>query len=226
VDIGKCNNGVLGLVHATCGLGFANITKTFAEIAAFMEQNVNEVLLMPTELNFETGGAFTLREMEAAMPMSFRKLLYQHPNDTTPWPTLGGLIHTNQRILFFHYNGERCSNSSSMANNNNNCPNGFMDWFDYAAESAFSFADTSALNDTKSACNVTRGITSTSFYGVNIFTRIANPAACAVLNTAEFLRQHIAACANSTQRNVNLILIDCWEIGGALTVVHEYNNRL
>jgi hypothetical protein len=45
----------------------------------------------------------------------------------------------------------------------NNCPYGFMEWFDYAAESAFSFANTSALNDTKSACNVTRGIiTSTS----------------------------------------------------------------
>jgi hypothetical protein len=84
---------------------------------------------------------------------------------------------------------ERCV--SFMANNN--CPYGFMDWFDYAAESAFSFANTSALNDTKSACNVTRGIiTSTSFYGVNIFTSIANPAACAVLKEAEFVRRHIA----------------------------------
>lgn len=220
VDIGICN-GVLGLVHSTCVLGFANLTTTFAEIAAFMEKNVNEVLLMPTELNFDTGGAFSLLQMAALMPMRFRKLLYQHPNVTTPWPTLGELIDANQRILFFHYNGERCNSTSSTT-----CPFGFMNWFDYAAESEFSFANTSALNNKESACNVTRGRSSTSFYGVNIFPRIANVQACVVLNDAEFLRTHIAACANITRRDVNLILIDCWEIGGALAVVQEYNDAL
>lgn len=222
VDIGICN-GVLGLVHSTCFLGFdANLTNTFQEIADFLEQHENEVLLMPTQLDFGTGGEFSLLEMEAVMPVSFRNLLYEYPtnnDERPPWPTLRELIVANQRILFFHYNGERCNSSIT-------CPYGFMDWFDYAAESDFSLADVDALLDKDNACRITRGETSTSFYGVNDFTSLANPKACGVLNSGEFLRNHIVSCANVTQRDVNLVFVDCWDVGDVLEVVHEYNQGL
>jgi hypothetical protein len=101
-----------------------------------------------------------------------------------------------------------------------------MDWFDHAAKSAFFFASTSALNDKARACNVTRGITSTSFYGVNILTRTANAADCSLLNDVAFLRSHLAVCSDIVHRDVNLILVDCWEIGGALAVVQELNDAI
>jgi hypothetical protein len=194
VDIGLCNNGMLGLVHSSCYLGFANLTTTLQEIADFLLQHQREVLLMPTQLDFDTGGDFSLRQLEAVMPESFRNLLYEHPKDGRPWPLLRELIDSNQRILFFHYNGKRCDVSSM-----NNCPYGFMDWFDYAAESEFSLPDINALQDKDNACRITRGDpNSTSFYGINVFTSLPDPNVCAALNNAEFLRHHMEACSNIT----------------------------
>jgi hypothetical protein len=252
VDIGICGSGnIIGLVHSSCFLGFGNLTTTFTEIASFLADNVNEVLIMPTQLDFGTGGAFTLSELAAAMPRSFRELLYEHhpqkknnntnttnENDDnnnnnmtttttiTPWPTLRELIASNQRILFFHYNGERCDNDDDT------CPYGFMNWFDYAAESEYSFTDIDALLDKDQACRVTRGgepsTSSLSFYGVNVFTRFPNPDHCAILHHADFLRNHLTRCAAVAQRDngVNVLLVDCWNVGDVVTVVHEYNQAL
>jgi hypothetical protein len=254
VDIGICRGNVIGLVHSSCFLGFGNLTTTFAEIALFMEENVNEVLIMPTQLDFNTGGEFTLLELAAIMPQSFRELLYEHhpqkknnnntTNDTdtntsyvttttiTPsWPTLRELIESNQRILFFHYNGERCDDDDdSSSSSSTTCPYGFMNWFDYATESEYSFPDIDALLNKDEACRVTRGEPSTSsFYGVNVFTSFPNPVTCAVLNNADFLRNHLTWCANVTQRDdnnngVNVLLVDCWNVGEVVPVVHEYND--
>jgi hypothetical protein len=253
VDIGICRGrgNVIGLVHSSCFLGFGNLTTTFAEIASFLADNVNEVLIMPTQLDFGTGGEFTLSELAATMPRSFRDLLYEHHpkkkknNNTntnttnedddnnnvtttttiTPWPTLRELIASNQRILFFHYNGERCDD-----NDDDTCPYGFMNWFDYAAESEYSFADIDALLDKDQACRVTRGepLTSVSFYGVNVFTRFPNPDHCAILHSADFLRNHLTRCAAVAQRDngVNVLLVDCWNVGDVVLVVHEYNQAL
>lgn len=217
VDIGVCN-GALQLVHSFCQLGFSSILESFGEIVAFLRDNPREIVLMPTQLDFGTGGSFSLLELEAALPEEFLDLLYQYPGDG-PWPTLQELIDANQRILFFHYNGEECTSTNS-------CPFGFMNWFDYAAESTFSFVDTAALDDKASACRVTRGVDSTAFYGVNVFTSITTAAACAVLNDAEFLRNHLTTCADITQRQVNVVLVDCWDTGDVLSVVHELNEAL
>lgn len=214
VDIGICD-GELRLVHSFCLLGYSSIDNSFREIATFLQENKREVLLMPTQLDFGTGGEFSLLDLEIAMPTEFTDLLYQYPGDV-PWPTLQELIDADQRILFFHYNGERCSSST-------NCPYGFMNWFDYAVESEFSFANAVALDDKANACRITRGDTLTGFYGVNVFTSIANEAECTILNEADFLRDHLAACAEITQRQVNLVLVDCWDNGDVLGVVHEFN---
>jgi hypothetical protein len=258
VDIGICRGNVIGLVHSSCFLGFGNLTTTFAEIASFLADNVNEVLIMPTQLDFGTGGEFTLSELAAIMPQSFRELLYEHhpkkkknnntnnENDNnnvttttatiTPWPTLRELIASNQRILFFHYNGERCDDndddSSSSSLSTTTCPYGFMNWFDYAAESEYSFADIDSLLDKDQACRVTRGgepsTSSASFYGVNVFTRFPNPDHCAILHSADFLWNHLTRCAAVAQRDngVNVLLVDCWNVGDVVLVVHEYNQAL
>jgi hypothetical protein len=162
------------------------------------------------------------------MPWAFRQLLYQHDDvSTTPWPTLGELIESNKRILFFHYNGERCDTTAAT------CPNGLMNWFDYAAESEYSFATIEALQDHETACRVTRGDTTSSLsssnhvlYGVNVFTNVPSPENCAAVNAAAFLRSHLTNCATIARRSmVNVLLVDCWNVGDVLSVVYEYNTN-
>jgi hypothetical protein len=231
VDIGKCD-GVVRLVHGFCALGFRDILETLTNIVTFLETNVNEVIILPIQINNDTGGIVTLQEIDMVLQQvpGMKELMYNHPVPTgttarIPWPTLRELIASNTRILFFVYNGERCYGSSATVS----CPTGIHDWFQYAGESEFQFTTTSQFMDDKAyACAITRGATGLlDFYGVNVFLTIPSSSACEILNTQENLVSHLSACTNVTgQAVVNLLIVDCWDIGDVLTVVSTYNANL
>lgn len=233
IDIGMCPvNGELrlSLVHGVCFVGISDPLEVFAGINDFLQQNPNEVIIMPTQINDNTGGTVQLSDIYSVMErvvdssgVSMADRLYAHPGTTAPWPTLGELIDLDKRILFFIYNGEQtCQNSA--------CPVGFHDWFAYAMETRFEFEDAATiLNDPEDACVVTRGGSSStrSFFGVNVFTRIANDEASAQLNDAAFLRQHIETCSIvNNGKDPNLILVDFWSIGDVIQVAREYNENI
>jgi hypothetical protein len=223
VDIGKCNNEIR-LVHGFCGLGSRDPIEALSNIVSFVQANPNEVILMPTQIDYSTGGTVTLNEIDSMMQQvpGLKDLMYNHGNTDTPWPTLGELIQNNTRILFFHYDGERCFGAEAVT-----CPYGFHDWFEFAGESQFVFYDTSQLDDKAYACQITRGGGGfLDFYGVNVFTLLPSNASCVTLNTKENLANHIQACSNLTGRVVNLLVVDCWDVGDVLAVVQEINESL
>ena len=220
-DLGKCGDE-LTLVHGFCGIqSNRSPQQMMANIVSFLQDNPNEVLLVPTQINQDTGGAISFDEIDAlfrSVP-GWSELLYHHPSSTTPWPTLRELIAQKTRILFFHYNGPRCLE---------NCPTGLMDWFYYAEESDFGFVDLAELKNTANACRVTRGQDGIgAFYGVNVFTEIANTGdSCETTNEFQFLSNHLKQCATLQQRAVNLVLVDCWARGDVLEVVRAHNMEL
>lgn len=224
-DLGKCDD-TLTLVHGFCGIqSNRSPQQMMASIVAFLDDNPNEVLLVPTQINPDTGGPITLDEIDTlfrSVP-GWSELLYHHPSLETPWPTLRTLIDQDTRLLFFHYNGPRC-----MENNNTTCSHtGLMDWFVYAQESDFGFVDVLEVDDKANACRATRGPATAAFYGVNVFTEIANTGnSCDILNDFAYLSNHLKQCATLTQQAVNLVLVDCWDRGDVLEVVRTHNLAL
>ncbi|GAX25139.1 hypothetical protein FisN_10Lh344 [Fistulifera solaris] len=232
IDIGLCQvDGVLklSLVHGVCFVGTSDPFVVFAGINNFLQQNPNEVIIIPTQIADDLGGTVQLTEIYSIMEqvvndagISMADRLYAHPGPTTPWPTLGELIDLDKRILFFIYNGQQTCESG--------CPVGFHDWFAYAMETRFEFDDAAAiLSNPEDACVVTRGGTSStrSFFGVNVFTRVANSEASTELNDAAFLRQHIETCSTvNGGKDPNLLLVDFWNVGGVIQVAQEYNAQL
>lgn len=232
LDIGKCNiNGQpsLALVHSKCFLGFADPVEVFREINQFLMDNPDEVILMPCQINNDTGGTVLLGEIYAAMQQAFDSggtamsdRLYAHPGVNSPWPTLAQLIDMDKRILFFHYNGENCATLGG------DCPRGFHDWFTYAAETRFAFRSVRNFRrNPESACTITRGGGGTrDFFGINVFMQVPSRKASRRLNSRNFLADHIRTCAAQNGLTPNAILIDFWEEGDVLAVVHEHNSAL
>lgn len=220
-DIGKCDG--VRLVHGACGLGTRDPVEVFTNIQSFLQDNPNEVLLMPVQIDDGLrGGAVTLQEIYAVMQQvpGFTDLLYQHTGRGTPWPTLRQLIAEDTRILFFHYNGENCEGNDA-------CPAGFHDWFVYAAETQFEFNTVADLQNTTNSCEITRGSSGErDFFGVNLFTRLPSDAACELLNAASFATNHLLACSNLNDLRPASVLVDCWDVGGILQAVDRYNVQL
>lgn len=122
----------------------------------------------------------------------------------------------------FHYNGETdCSGAK--------CPPGFHYWFDYAAETEFSFQDIDDLRDTERSCAITRGAGSTfDFVAVNAFTTPASKSDSETINTKEFLTERIDNCTlhHQPNLNVNLVTVDFWSIGELPALVQQRNKEL
>jgi hypothetical protein len=220
VDVGKCN-GELQLVHGFCGIGYRDPTEVFTNIATFLNDNSREVILMTIEINSDTGGAVTVDEIYTLLQSipGFLDLVYVRPESSTGWPTLQDLIDADTRLLIFHYNGDR--NCQDIA-----CPPGLMYWWDYGMETEFQFSDPTALEDTASGCKVTRGLDGTrDFLGVNVFTEIPSDSACEILNSYDFLTNHIRSCSELNDGHiVNVVMVDCHDVGDVLQVVQEYNS--
>ena len=125
-----------------------------------------------------------------------------------------------QRILFFHYNGPFCQTPDE-------CPAGFHYWFDFAAETEFSFDGVSDVEDTSRSCAITRGAGSTrDFFGINNFVRFPSIRAARTMNEAGFLNSRIDACSGINGLQANLVIVDFWSEGNLLEIVQERNKAL
>ena len=225
VDIGICGD-TMRLVHGFCAVGYREIIPTFSNIVTFLQDNPNEVVIMPVQINSDLGGTVTLQEIDNVLQLvpGMKEIMYSHPSDATSWPTLRQLIAANTRLLFFVYNGERCYGAEATVS----CPVGIHDWFQYAGESEFQFDSPEQLNDKSYACTITRGGSGLlDFYGVNIFTTLPARSNCEVLNAQVNLESHLSSCSSVTgQMIVNLLIVDCWDVGDVITFVNTYNADL
>lgn len=225
MDIGKCF-GKVRLMHGTCLIHSEPITPVLKKILNFLDANPHEVLIMPVELTvqiFLGAEIASLAEIDAVFQSvpGWKEKLYDHPGPGHPWPTLRELIAADTRILFFYYNGYTCTKQVD-------CPKGFHPWFRYAAETQFSFQNVAQLQDVAYSCKITRGKSGTrDFFGVNDFVTPAQKMGAVQVNQANFLNKHIKECSvQNGGQQVNLILVNYWDIGDLLTVVKDLNAKL
>lgn len=223
IDVGNCN-GELFLVHGFCPLGKLSILDTFTSINAWLDANPTEILIFPLQIDNETGGAVNIQELyDILVQAGIAKRMYQLVTGEA-WPTLGEMVDTDQRVLFFLYNHDDWCIDPGVS-----CPPGFHDWFAFAAETGFSVAAVEEFDDKTKACSVQRGRDTAPFYALNLFLKIPAPEVSKhQLNTRDFLEEHVAACrAQNANGRVNIVFVDFWEEGDLPRVVQEtYNRRL
>lgn len=236
VDIGKCN-GEIALTHSFCFLGTRDAVKVFSWLDTWLDDNPNEVLLLPTQIDNEAGGVVTLDDIYQMLLQSGNFLQKLYVRDATngdassslaqDFPTLQQLIDRNQRILFFPYNGQTCAELVAEQGSSSACPTGFHDWFAYAAETQYSFNTEADVEDESLSCAITRGDASHAFFGVNVFLEFPSQTAASYLNSADFLTSHLQACAEANgEPHVSAVLVDFWDEGDVLQVVSDYNAQL
>jgi hypothetical protein len=218
IDIGKCN-GDYKLIHTSCLLGQRDPVEVFTNINTFLDDNPTEVLIVTLQIAEDTAD---LQEIYAIMQGvdGWVDRMYVHNPDAATWPTMQDLITANQRIVFFHFNGPRCSQVT--------CPPGFHDWFTYAVEAEFSFNSVEEVQDVAYACAAGRGNGGRrDFFGINAFLSLPSERAAEQLNAKSFLNGYIDDCTNFNDGlDVNLVFVDFWNQGDLVEVVQLRNEAL
>lgn len=243
LDIGKCD-GELALVHEACALGTRVPIEVFDNIVSLLKRYPTEVVLINIQLD-----QVSIAEVYAFLQgiSGLAEMLYNHNSGSSSnnteetgeiWPTLGSLVESNQRILLFYHNAPTSCSSSAQndgSNDNNStnvetCPPDFLDWFSFAAETEFEFDNVEAvLNDTKSACQISRGgggSSAVDFFGINMFTKIPQQTSSVVLNQKQTLQTQIQACQSLNGLAANVVSVDFWSQGNLPEVVQLHNDAL
>jgi len=239
LDICRCkdNNGgdeKLVFCHDLCLLGTRDIAEVFQNLLQFLVSNPHEVLQISLQMsndrvNSDQEAIIDLIEFYSILKDVGKELIdmiYVHNSTVEEWPTLRNLIEANQRLVLYHYNGPTCDNDDEVSSS---CPLGLHYYFDYVAETEFSFDSVADLQETESSCRITRGSTGKhrAFLGVNNFIKLPSLNKAPELNSFDFLSQRVQDCvAHNKGWAVSFLYVDFWSVGNVLEYVQEYNREL
>jgi len=241
LDLGICaDSGDLRLMHGSCRWGSRDPVEVFANVAAFLNANPREVVLMPAELVTVDGVTPTLDQVYQAMLESAAHLadgdgpgiaehMYWH-DPSQDWPTLEQLIQIDKRLVFFYYNAPSCDELENDPDAPELCPPAFQHWFRYATETPFEFDSVDAVvSQSSTSCQLERGrLGPLDFFAVNMF--VTNPlpsrTASETLNAKETLESHVGACSRQVGLGVNVLFVDFWSVGDTVEFVQTYNSQI
>ena len=147
-------------------------------------------------------------------------MMYQHPRRRDPWPTLGTLIDSNQRILFFQHNGNNCRIEGG-------CPPGVMGTFQHMFDTPWDL-DEDGLMDYERSCTQNRGLPTAQFMLSNHFADEGIVPSLDIsenVNQISVLRDRHEYCSEKLGKEVNVILVDFWSLGGVIQYAQEENER-
>ena len=190
------------LCHAVCELGAYEFEPTMREVRDFMVEHPDEVLLIVLE------DYVTPQDIASAIESGgLARLVYRGPV-TAPWPTLGELIESGQRVLVFLESGRAGVPWLRPA-------------FESIQETPYSFHKTEEFS-----CRPNRGGTSGSLFQINHWietTPTPKPSNAAIVNAYEFLLHRAEQCENERQHLPNIIAVDFYHTGDLLKVARKLN---
>jgi hypothetical protein len=192
----------LYLCHGFCELGAYELVPTLREIRDFLLQRPGEVLLLivedyvsPEDLAeaFEKSGLGALVYREASGP---------------PWPTLGQLVGSGQRVIVFIESGQPGVPWLRPA-------------FELIQETPYTFASPEEFS-----CRPNRGVPDASLFLVNHWietTPTPLPSNARAVNALDPLLGRVRECEEERQHPANIVAVDFYGVGDLLTVVDELN---
>lgn len=224
LDSCDCSRVGIQLCHGLCLAGFRRPVETFMGIVDFMEKNPHEVVVMEVEVGDESLGPLfdELEQVEGLFD-----LMYHHPGGDAKWPKLKDMIEMNKRLIIFAHDDTACEQGE--------CPAGVHPTYDFAFATPFSQKSATGLMAVDETCSVNRGWSDSDFVISNHFATndqgLPDINEARVTNSAMNLQLRLNACQEkfSTkygQDVINLLVVDFWNIGDTVDVVHQYNSAL
>ncbi len=191
------------LCHVACEAGATPFDTTLGEIRGFLERNPGEVLLLVIQDQVspqDTRRAFVRAGM--------RDLLLTPPAPGEPWPTLGEMIATGERIL--------------VMTENETSPD--IPWlvpaFEVMEETPYEFARPAEMN-----CDPNRGGTGKPFFQLNHWLEqvVPSPSAAARVNARGFLLDRARRCERQRDHIPNVVAVDFYASGDLMGAVDAIN---
>lgn len=191
----------LYLCHGFCELGAYQLEPVLGQIREFLIERPSEVLILIIE-DYTSPG-----DLAAAFERSgLRDLVYSGPS--APWPTLGELVSSGQRVIVFLESGKQGVPWLRPA-------------FEHIQETPYTFHDPKELS-----CRPNRGGTDGSLFLVNHWIDTApapRPSNAEMVNRYDFLLARAKQCSAERGKMVNVLAVDFFRTGDLLRVVDTLN---
>lgn len=189
------------MCHQFCGLGWTNLEDSLKEIRVWLEENPREVLfvIIQDEISPED-------TVQAGRSAELEGLIYTH-SEGEPWPTLGQLIDSNERLIV-------------MAENEGPPP----EWYTYAWETTEETPYTFIVPE-QFSCEPNRGDTDKPFFLLNHWIQRGSPnrVDSAIVNEYDFLLQRAQQCAEERGQIPNFVAVNWYRQGDLFDVVDTLN---
>ncbi len=218
LDVCKCE-GEIVFCHSLCSVGTRSPSEVFDNINKFLESNPTEVVIINYEMS---AGDPTPADIWSVMESNnrFKQKIYNH--DFQEWPTLKELLDDDKQLIVFEHNYNVDCGQGGVG-----CVPRIEPFFSYAVETKWDFEDVASLENTAVSCAEDRGDYGLKdFYAVNGFTTGTfgpSKSSANIVNSREFIENHIKECEKLTKHEVNFYNIDFWQRGHLLQITQEIN---
>lgn len=195
--------------HALCRMGAQPLDDGFREIADFVKQHPNEVLVIIIE-DYVTRG-----EIAASVRrVGLERFVYTPDDDPgADWPTLGEMIDADQRVVIFaeHDDGRRD-------------PAWYRNFYDsgYGMETPY---DHQGPTQREMSCEPNRGGEGKRLFLMNhwITRGTGSRADAGIVNRHDFIVERARRCAEARGHMVNIVAVDFTSIGDLFEAVDTLN---
>jgi hypothetical protein len=195
-------NPGLYMCHGFCELGATPLTDALERIHEFLVQNPHEVLVLVIEDYVSPG------DLAAAFTESGLDELVYRGAAQAPWPTLGEMAATRQRVLVLTESGRAGVPWIHPA-------------FDVMQETPYHFTQPSELS-----CAANRGGTAGSLFLMNNWidtTPAPKPSNAAIVNAYEALLARARQCETTRGRRPTVLAVDFYRTGALFRVARTLN---
>ena len=200
--VGDDSERKLYMCHGLCEIGASEFVVALQEIRKFLILNPGEVIIIVIE------DYVAPEEIAQAFEESQLLELVYKGAPGPPWPTLGEMVRTGQRVLVAAEN-----NSAGVA------------WY-HAAFELFQETPYHTEDASEFSCEPNRGGTSGSLLQINhwvVTPPTSVPSDAQVVNAYDFLLQRTQACQQARGMLPNLIAVDFFDVGDVVRVTNTLN---
>lgn len=239
VTVGRCGaHHDIVFYHDICELGSRPVVDVLQAMDTFLKANPSEILWLLVKMPDDDKNVVNLSQMDGLLEEvpSLRARVYEHAVGGM-WPTLGGMVANDTRLVILYYNQPSCANQPG-----GHCPAGWHAWMDVGVETSDSFAtvqDIVQWNDRDDNTGIVpascvqnddhegkaEGTTRDYLYRVNSFLDFPDQAAAMTLNQEDIVVARFEACQAIAAQPVNFYAVDYWSTGNVEQVVLETNRH-
>lgn len=187
------------LCHIRCEIGATPLADELARLRDWLTANPGEALVIIIEDYVAPGDV-----ADAFDAAGLTRYLHTQAGGA-PWPTLRQMIDSGRRLVV-------------MAENDSRGVNWYHDAFAFTQETPYTFAEVGEFD-----CAPNRGGADNPLFMINHWITPASAGAADTANTADTLNRRIAQCREERGRSPNIVGVDFYARGDALSVVAALN---